>query len=305
MDGMQSSFEVRLKTFTLRGQDTPPSGEGIYGVPLTVYVRALICNRQLFKRAGVSLPVTWSDLLAASTKLRKLGVIPIAGGMDGNFPGFPIISEWSYLDSFNLFETYYGRYPYTGDLWQRQFAVYEEMRRYGVTSYEACTMNRSAAERYFLSGRCAVIMDGPWFATIQRTIAPSLDDWVVIGPPIDKHAPFLPRYPGGVAEGAVINSRSKNKQAAAKFLRWLTQASQQSRLANAMDSLPASVEASSSPRLNSHLRAFTPYVNYVATEIRYREKPSVLATLYGGARDIIRGRTTSSQVLSAAQRGKR
>lgn len=291
-----------LETFELRGADAPGYGPGVYGVPLTAYVRAFVYNKAIFRRAGVTPPRTWGDLLAASSKLRRIGVLPMAGGMDGLYPSFPVIYEWSYLGSFYLLETYYGRYPYTGERWRRDFVLYDEMHRYGVTTLGASGMDRDATERRFLAGEFAMMLDGPWFATVQQSRSPKFTDWGVFGPPVDPRASFLPRFPGGVAEGAVVNSMSRNKDAAIRFLRWLTEPGQQVRLANAMDSLPGSIAAANSTRLHGRLRAFAPYLSYAAVELRYRAKPGVLRKLYQGAGQVIGGRTTPAQALIAAQR---
>lgn len=290
-----------LETFVLRGSDAPNRKTGTYGVPLTVNVRAFIYNKNLFKRAGVSPPRTWSEFLTISRKLKNIGVVPLVGGLDGTYPSFPVIYEWSYLGSNYLLETYFGRYPYTGSRWQNEFRIYDEMRRYGMTTYSAAQMDRPTAEKYFLSGKAAVILDGPWFETMRQAVNPGFTKWGVFGPPVDSRSPFLPRLPGGVSEGAVVNNRSGNRVAATRFLRWLTEPAQQVKLANAMDSIPVSIRASKSFSLESHLRAFAPYVNYSTTELRYEESPRVLSTLYTGARNVVRGTTTPSSALNAAQ----
>gem|GEM_PF-1657771 len=294
-----------LETFVLRGDDAPNRRTGTYGVPLTAYVRAFIYNRNLFSRAGVSAPATWSDFLTISPRLRRIGVVPMAGGLDGTYPPFPVIYEWSYLGSHYLLETYFGRYPYTGSRWQNVFRIYEEMRRYDLTAYSAAQMNRSEAERYFLAGRTAVILDGPWFDSTRRAVNPGFTNWEVFGPPVDRRSPYLPRLPGGVAEGAVVNNRSPNRVASVRFLRWLTEPAQQVRLANAMDSIPISEQASQSYALESHLRRFVPFMRYSAIDLRYEESPAVLSTLYSGARNVIRGTTTPSRALSATQAAAR
>lgn len=294
-----------LETFILRGSDAPNRRTGTYGVPLTVYVQAFIYNRNLFRRAGVAPPRTWSEFLTIAPRLRQLGVVPMAGGLAGTYPSFPVIYEWSYLGSHYLLETYFGRYPYTGQRWQNQFRVYDEMRRYRLTTYDAAQMSRTSAERFFLSGGAAVILDGPWFETMRRATNPRFTNWGVFGPPEDRRAPFLPRLPGGVAEGAIVNNRSINRNASVRFLRWLTEPAQQVKLANAMDSIPVSMTASRSTSLQGPLRAFVPYVNSSAVDLRSEESPAVLSTLYSGARSVVRGTTTPARALSAAQSAAR
>lgn len=294
-----------LETFVLRGSDAPNRRTGTYGVPLTVFVRAFVYNRNLFRRAGVSPPRTWSNFLTISPGLRRVGVVPLVGGMDGTYPSFPLIYEWSYLGSHYLLQTYFGRYPYTAERWQNQFRIYEEMRRYGVTTYSASQMSRSSAEKYFLSGRAAVVFTGPEFEAARRAVNPRFTNWGIFGPPVDARSPFLPRLPGGVAEGAVINNRSRSRQLAVQFLKWMTEPAQQVKLANAMDNIPISHRASKSASLDSHIRQFVPYVNYAAVDLRSEESSDVLSTLYTGARNVIRGTTTSSRALSATQAAAR
>ncbi|MHB0997614.1 MAG: ABC transporter substrate-binding protein [Armatimonadota bacterium] len=291
-----------VSVFDLSGTEAPQGRPGVYGLPLTAYVKVFIYNRSMFRRASVSPPRTWSNFLLISPRLRRLGVIPLAGGFDGTYPSFPLIYERSYLGNHYLLETYFGSYPYTGSRWIDNFNVYEEIRRYGLSTYNTSQMSRITAEKYFLDRRCAIILDGQWFESTRRRYAPSFNEWGVFGPPEDRRAQFLPSAPGGVAEGVVINAKSVNKMTSIRFLRWLTEPAQQVRLANGIGSLPISVRASNSPSLNSSLRVFTPHMRYTAIDRRYNENPAVLARLYTGARNVIRGIETSDQVLRAVQR---
>lgn len=51
----------------------------VYGLPLDLMTNGVIYNKDLFAQAGVEVPTTWTEFVAASEKLKKSGITPIAG----------------------------------------------------------------------------------------------------------------------------------------------------------------------------------------------------------------------------------
>ena len=61
---------------SLRGWELCSVGDALYGLPLLLNPRVLLCNTALFERAGLDAgrpPETWAQLRSAALKLQKLG----------------------------------------------------------------------------------------------------------------------------------------------------------------------------------------------------------------------------------------
>lgn len=292
-----------LETFTIRGEVRT----GVYGVPLTGQVHLFVYNKALFRKARIEgPPSTWSELMSYGQRLRKIGVTPYAGGFGSNSPPLAAAYERSYLGLHKLSQTYFGRYPYTSRDWIQNLSLYPEMRRRRFTDAASASMSGVAAIKSLLDGRVAMVFTDPSFESIRGAYKPVFASWGVFGAPVDDRAPFLPRLPGGIVEGVVVSSRSPRKAQAIAFARWLTQPDQQIALANGASSIPATSEASSSPRLRPHLRTFASVgMRDQAIDMRIYENPRVLGTFYSGVRRLLAGSGTPSAVARQAQAARK
>ncbi|NRP21628.1 Multiple sugar-binding protein [Ensifer adhaerens] len=59
----------------------------LYGIPLYLDAKFMGYNKSLFEKAGVSVPQTFDELLAACAALRKSGVTPVSFGNKEGWPG--------------------------------------------------------------------------------------------------------------------------------------------------------------------------------------------------------------------------
>ena len=290
-----------LDVFTVRGS----SGSGIYGVPLTGQVHVFVYNRQLFRRANIGVPRSWSELMAAARKLRRLGVTPYAGGFGSNMPALAAAYEYNYLGVHGLTQTFQGRSPYTAPQWLAYLKLYSEMRSSGFTTAASAAASEASAIKAFLDGRVAMIFVDADFEVIRKAYKPSFTGWGTFAVPDDPRGRFLAKMPGEVEEGLVINSRSPRRAYCIAFARWLTEYNQQLILAEGTASIPAMTVASNSSRLAAPLRPFASAgMRGMALDLRIYENPRVLTTLYSGVRGILAGKSTPSATATRTQRVK-
>lgn len=282
-----------LETFSIRDS----GGTGIYGVPLTGQMHVFVYNKQLFHKAGIGVPGSWSELMAASRKLRRIGAEPYAGGFGSDTPPLAAVYEYSYLGLHLLSQTYFGHYAYTAPEWIAYLRLYSEMKSYGFTDPTSAKATETAAIKSLLDGRVAMVFADASFESIRGKYKPAFTAWGLFGAPVDSRARFLPRLPGGVVEGLVINSHSARKTQAIAFAKWLTQYAQQLAFAGGSSSIPAMTVASNSGQLSARLRPFAKVgMNDLAIDMRIYERPSVLTTFYSGVRGILAGSDTPSSV---------
>lgn len=52
----------------------------VYGMPINGWCTALFCNRELFKKAGLTYPTSYEELLMVIEKLKEEGITPISSG---------------------------------------------------------------------------------------------------------------------------------------------------------------------------------------------------------------------------------
>ncbi len=294
--GMLETFNIRLG-----------NRSGTYGVPLTGQVHLFVYNKRAFGLAGINQPpLDWSGLMQASKRFARVGVVPYAGGFGSDTPPLAAAMERSYMGLHNLTETYFGRRPYTASDWVRYLGIYPQMRNVGFTNSKWATTSVANASKALLDGRVAMVFTDAGFISILQSYKPGFSEWGVFRVPPDRRATFLPRQPGGVVQGVVVNSRSPRKAEAIAFLRWLTAPEQQVVLANGSSALPAVSSAASDSRLRAPLRLFsTTGMPDQAIDLRVYENPRVLRVFYSGVRRLLAGSGTPTSVARQTQAAKR
>lgn len=181
-------------------------------------------NKTLFARAGVtSVPTDWSQLFAACTKLKKLGVTPFTYGNGGQalgaefYPWYDMsymmigahsVGQWKGL--------YNGAIPWTSSANVTALANWHKLFTMGCTNPDVLTKTNNITD--FEKGKAAMIMDGTWdTAQYTSTMGSKVAAFV---PPFST-APIkgVVQFPG---DGLSVMSYSPNKTAAFKFLTFMT-----------------------------------------------------------------------------------
>jgi ABC-type glycerol-3-phosphate transport system substrate-binding protein len=139
---------------------------GTYAIPESEQFYNGYYNKALFKKAGIgALPQTWSQLYAACTKLKAIGVTPIIYGNDGNGGEFWPLAEWSYLlagvtplSTWNGFLT--GQQSYDSPAMVAQLTDWAKLYQSGCANSDALTDSTNQSE--FEHGKAAMIIEGSW-----------------------------------------------------------------------------------------------------------------------------------------------
>lgn len=206
----------------------------------TIYTLALYRNRAIFREAGLdpdAPPATLNDLESlarALTRTRPDGTIDRAGFL----PNLP--SWWPYTWPILFGSTLYDPSTNRSTFDQRPcIDAYEWVRRFPLAMGEqAARAFGTAADRSyhspsdpFISGRVAMIAQGPWLANFINRYAPDVD---YAASPLPVHAPLLdPRHPLGMVEAdvLVIPREARNPDAAFEFVRYTQRPDVHERLA--------------------------------------------------------------------------
>jgi len=189
-----------------------------FAVPFNAVVQVVYYNKDLFKTAGVAVPQTWEDFLAACDKLKTAGITPIANGladewdinecfMMGILPGFVGGAE-------GRMEYQSGKVPLNDAKMVSAFQAMADVAKYCPDGFAALTYNDSIA--LFATGQAAMWVDGSWSAGAFKDVS---FDWGTFAPPAPAgQKAAICFHPD---TGMAYNKASKHVQECKDFLAWL------------------------------------------------------------------------------------
>lgn len=277
---------------------------GIYGVPIDVMTIQMVYNKALFKELGLNPknpPNTFQELLDIGNKIK-------AANMQG------MVSGWGELWMIDCFANNYafnimgkdkvlatlrGQVPYTDPDWIKVLGLFKEMQEAGVLAKGVITMVNKTAEQLFANDKAVFAFNGSWCVNVYRGMNPKLDYAAMLPPKASDKFPMA--IWGGAGSSFMVNARSKNKEEAVKFLRWLTDRDQQAYLADTTHNLPANKECLT--KISEILAQFADGME-LATHPNVwgvSEFPAVIEALDKGIQSIILGERTPEQVASEVQ----
>lgn len=229
----------------------------VYGIPWYVDTRVLFYRKDVLKRAGYdNPPKTWPELLDVSKKIKAL-----QSGQK-KYAFFLPVNEWAPFIIFGLQNKscLLKNNNQYGDFSGKDFKeAYNYLMQYydlnlapdGMT--EVSNIYQAFAEEYF-----SMFISGPWNVVELKNRFPKelQNNWMVAPLPSPDN-----NYPGvSLAGGAslVIANSSKNKDAAWKFVEFLSKKESQLKFYKTVADLPAVKEAWLDPLLanDKYMQAF-------------------------------------------------
>ena len=201
----------------------------VSALPYSVMAASVIYNKELFARAGVDVPTTWEELLAACEKLKAAGITPFYATFKDDWTVGQGWYDYSVGGSVDVVD-FFNRLAAEGDQvgpdsatsFQKDFAAPLEK----MTQLTSQFVNPDAASRgygdgnlAFAKGEAAMYLQGPWaFGEIAKT-APDLNLGTFPLPMTDDAADLKVRVNMDLA--AMIPEGSRHKDAARDFLEYL------------------------------------------------------------------------------------
>ncbi|MFS0634897.1 extracellular solute-binding protein [Mesobacillus foraminis] len=208
-------IQSQFKPFTLDGK--------IYGIPWSTDGKAFFYNKKIFDELDLEVPKTWSDLLAASDKIKEAGYTPI---------GFGSKAPWTishYIGSLNqlmvpqdVINEDYDRKNPEGDFshpgYVKALEKFMELEPYfnkGVNS-----VDHEYSRELFKSGKAAIgFFQLAEIGLIEPTLKENLG---VFNIPGIEGGEGNPNSITGAPEGIMISSKTKHPKEAMEFVKFLT-----------------------------------------------------------------------------------
>ncbi len=191
----------------------------VYAVSLAGQTLGLIVNKDVFATAGVAVPATWADLLAACTALKAKGITPIANGT---------ATPW--MDA--IFATVFTN-PFLGPDWVKDmlagktnFSDAKFTAALGkLIELKPCLpdgftgVDYATSQQLFSAGRAAIFVGGSFEIAPFRRGNPKLNlDFVAPPAPAAGQPTYVSRF---FDSGFAVNAKSPNQADALKLVRWM------------------------------------------------------------------------------------
>lgn len=235
--------------------DMTKFGEGgTYGIPFLQEPRLVMANRKLLDKAHVRIPTTrhpwtWAEFAKAAKKLTKGSGTSKTYGV-----AWPMKSPTSAVLDLSL--NYGGKYFYKNDdAYQLKFGaaeqalpklIHDQVNVDHTAAKSTLGMSGSDTLPGFFSGKYAMVPLGLSYRQQIDEQAPKDFDWMVL-PPIKGQS----QQQGVSPQTLSIATATEHKKQAMKFLDFMAEPKNQTRLAKGDWMLPTSTKALKSPKLNT------------------------------------------------------
>ena len=280
---------------------------GIYGAPIDIMTIQMLYNKSLFKQMGLNPnqpPQTFQEFLDIGQKIKAANLQGMVSGWGEVWMIDCLASNYAFniMGKDKVIATIRGQVPYTDPDWVKVFSLFKDMQEAGLLASGVVTMVNKTAEQLFANEKAVFAFNGSWCVNVYKGMNPGLEYGAFLPPKASSKHPMA--IWGGAGSSFMINARSRKKEEAVKFLRWLTEASQQAYLAKATNNLPANKD--SSGLLPDVMANFAKAMEYATHPNVWgvSEFSPVIEAFDKGIQSIIIGEKTPEQVAAEVQRVK-
>lgn len=227
--------------FNMLTKDLVSVDDTVYAIPVFYYYWGFYYNQKLFQRLNINPPDTWDQFIAVCEILKSNGAHPIILGTKNHWPA---ASWFDYLNlRINGLEFHRGLL--NGDVSftdQRVVSVFKKWKALLDKGYffpESSKFDRMRTLPYLYREKAAMMLMGNFILPEINTKNIDKINFFRF-PIIDNDMPIYEEMP---LDLFTISARTQNLEAAEKFITFLARAKTQSRLNQALKTLPANLHA--------------------------------------------------------------
>ena len=191
----------------------------VYSFAFASQTLGLFVNNEIFKRAGLTPPTTWAELITVSKALKDKGITPLANGMATAWMAEVFTSVFTnpLLGPGFAQELVSGKATFEDPRYVAALTKLLELRDFMPQGFSG--VDYPTAQQLFLSGRAAMFAGGSFEIANFRKQNPKLDMSFIAPPAPTAGAPRLVSkfFDGGYA----VNAKSANQADALKLVRWM------------------------------------------------------------------------------------
>ena len=164
--------------------------KGIYGVPVTPYGVGMYYNKKIFDDLGLSVPVTWEEVIAAAPKLIEKGITPVPIGEKdtyraGHFLTALAMKKYGPQLKDDLIS---GKEKWNGDSMLGLIQYIQDLYDKGIFGKDNLSYNGDGESSMLEKGKAAMMFQGTWTISTINAFSNVADITV-------KGFPYLKDYP--------------------------------------------------------------------------------------------------------------
>ncbi|RXZ73348.1 extracellular solute-binding protein [Agromyces albus] len=269
-----------------------------YGVPWYVDTRVLYYRTDLAEAAGVEAPTTWEEYKTFAAALKSQGATSGVSLPPGGFDSWQYVAPLAWQQGGDILDSDGETFTLDSPEWQEAFEFYASFFEEGIS--EPVRLEGGEIEQKFISGEVGSFFSGPFHVGLLREQGgPEFADKFAVAmvPGADTQTSFT-----GGGNLAVFDD-SENRDAAWKFVRWLSQPETQVAWYDISTDLP-SVEAA----WDDAVFADDPYLSVFGEQLTDSKAPpaiptwaQVSAVIDQELEKVTRGETSVEDALAAVQ----
>jgi len=205
----------------------------------TVAFNGIFYSKDIFDKYGLKVPVTWTEFITICKTLKSKGIAPMTSGAKDQWPINMMSSAFVAAQEADA-----G--AFVKDLWtgKRKFndaqslKIFNKMAEWGTYFEQGVTsVGYSDVIGRFVAGKAAMMPDGSWQgANIEAADASFKYGYFAI--PGDTKGKIPPQLAGKYDIGFVVYAKSSNKDAALKWMDFISQKENYTELINAIAFIP-------------------------------------------------------------------
>jgi multiple sugar transport system substrate-binding protein len=260
----------------------------LYGVPVGSNDLCLFYNTDMLKAAGVSVPKTWDELKAAAAKLTNGKVKGFAFSAVQNEEGTFGFLPW-------VWSTGATSYQINSDGGIKALTLIKDMFADGSMSKECINWTQGDVMNQFISGNCAMMMNGPWQLPTMRKDSKGINWDVALLPKDAKDATDL----GGENWGVI---KTGNVDAAVTFLKFATSKENSLDLLNALGYISSRSDIAATQFTDDkQMQVFTEALKGAQARGPHPKWPSISDAISLAFNEVITGASTPADAAKKAQ----
>lgn len=282
--------------------ETMRSDQQLYAVPFASQTQLVIYNKKIFAEHGIEVPQTWDELIAAAKKLKDAGVFAFGNGTATAWQNETIVFD---LVSSIMGKGFYedllaGKADFTDARFVDALAKLKDISAYFPDGFIG--LDYPSAQQLFSSGMAGMFAGGSYELATFATQNPDLELGVFAAPGVKADDEKLVGiyYDGGYA----ANAKGANKEAALKFLNFVSSKEFGQEFANTLNNVSTIPGVTFDNPLLAEVNQLNgssiPYMMLV--HFRFGE-PSGSVLLQGEVQKIMAGQTTPEAAGKAITEG--
>jgi len=261
-----------------------------------------IYNQQAMEKAGLTVPATWTELLAFCRAAAAKGTPAFALGIQDNWVTQIALYALAATAVFGPDPDFAqkmaaGRATFAQSPWTTAMAKYMEMNTTGCFQKNPLGTSYEASQELAATGKTLGIIQGNWVVSLLKQQNPTGTFVLEALPVTDDPVTFI--MPAAAGAGYGVNAKAKNKDLALKFVNFVMSPEGMSLFNKKQGSLPSLADAGSAidPAL-TELSTFIKDNRTVPFMDQLWPNAKVQQTMFSGLQEMFSGQSTADKVLA-------